>query len=239
MQGGPLPIGLALWVSMTLPLCASAQGTPSPTDVPYSSPPIQLEEIPGAYRERCKSLLERPTFRHSGASELFAARSGTYIWLLDNPDRAVTLWRMIGAQCSQVERRGDSSFGWKDANGSDVQWETILRTGTRRAWYAEGKVKPALLIPGATVRALIVVHHQLEPGQDTRGRDRIRHRAEFFLQTDSHILALAARIMGASAPRLAEQFSSQIQMFFGGLSWYLDSDPERAQKLFERLNAGT
>lgn len=237
MQGGPLQLGLALWVSTLLTFSASAQAAPTPAEMPYASPPVSLDELPPAYRERCKSLLEHPTFRHPGTSELFAARAGTYVWLLDNPDRAVALWRMVGAQCTQVDRRGEHSFGWKDENGSDLRWETVLRTGTRRVWYAEGKVKPALLIPGATVRALIVVHHQLEPGRDSKGRDRVRHRAEFFLQTDSHILALAARIMGASAPRLADQFSSQIQMFFGGMAWYLDSDPERAEGLIQRLQA--
>ncbi len=237
MRSGPLQLGLALWVGCLLALPVAAQSTPSVSRVSYSPPPVTLDEIPPAYREKCQDLLEKPTYRHQGESELFVARAGTYVWLLDNPEKAVALWKSLGAQCAPVERRGEQSYGWKDANGSDLHWDTIVRTGDRRIWYAEGKVKPAMLIPGANVRALIIVHHQLEAGHIVEGRDRIRHRVEFILQTDSRILALAARLMGASAPRLAEQFSSQVQMFFGGMAWYLDSDPERANRMLRQVNA--
>lgn len=224
-----LPFGLALWVGCLLVRPAVGQTT-------YAAPAVSLEEVPAPYRDRCRHLLEKPTYRHVGQGETFLARAASYVWLLDNPDKAVALWRQIGAQVAQVDRRGDHSFGWRDDNGSDLRWDTLVRTGTRRVWYAEGRVKPALLVPGATVRALIVLHHHLEPGQEADGRDRIRHQVEFVLQTDSALLALASRVMGATAPRLAEQFTSQVQMFFGGMAWYLDTDPDRAGGLLQRVN---
>lgn len=236
MLGGPVRFGVALILAAVFARPVLAQPGPMMADAgAYTPPAVSLDEIPPAFHDRVKSVLDRPTLRCQGTAEAFLARAATYIWLLDNPDRAVAVWRMLGAQCADVTRRPDGSFGWKDDNGSDLRWEPIVRAGTRRVWYAEGKVKPALLLPMATVRALIVVHHHQDANADREGRDRIRHRVDFVIQTDSTILGLATRVMGHSAPKLAEQFSAQVQMFFGGLAWFIDDDTERARKMFDRL----
>ena len=43
--------------------------------------------------------------------------------------------------------------------------------------------------------------------------------------------ALASKLVGASAPRMAEQYLSQIEMFFAALAWYLDEYPDRSNEL--------
>jgi hypothetical protein len=53
----------------------------------------------------------------------------------------------------------------------------------------------------------------------------------FHLRCDGRAMALAARILGNSAPRLAEQYLGQLQMFYGGLSWYLCQDTARARRM--------
>ena len=59
----------------------------------------------------------------------------------------------------------------------------------------------------------------------------LRHQAEVVLRTDSRAMSLATRLFGTSAPRMAEQYVSQVEMFFSALSWYLGQHPERAQSL--------
>ena len=39
--------------------------------------------------------------------------------------------------------------------------------------------------------------------------------------------ALAARLLGPSMPRMAEQYLGQLEMFFSALVWYIDQHPER------------
>jgi hypothetical protein len=55
------------------------------------------------------------------------------------------------------------------------------------------------------------------------------------LRTDSRALGLAARLMGGSVPRLADHYMGQLEMYFGGLAWYLGQDGERTRRLFARL----
>ena len=51
------------------------------------------------------------------------------------------------------------------------------------------------------------------------------------LNTDSKVAALAARMLGVSAPRVAEQYVGQLQTFFGALAWYLSEHPDRVSEL--------
>ena len=38
-----------------------------------------------------------------------------------------------------------------------------------------------------------------------------------------------------SAPKMAEQYLGQLQMFYGGMAWYLDQDEQRARKMFRQI----
>jgi hypothetical protein len=85
----------------------------------------------------------------------------------------------------------------------------------------------------------VVLNHQ--EGTDGGGKPAVRHQMDLILHTDSRAVSLATRLFGASAPRLAEEYVGQLEMFFGGLAWYLTQHPDKAAALFEDLKrpAGT
>lgn len=233
--------GLA-WCAWWLGGSAWGQGVPlasasTPTMVRGRSAPevvaprLRLEEIPPAWRERTRRVIEQPTLCARGPMETFNCQCETYHWLIDHPDRAADMWRHLGAQVANIQPNGPGRFVWRDDQGSEVQWSTIVRTPERRIWYAEGVLKAGLLVPSISVRAILVLH--ILEGHTGSGRPAIRHHTELLLQIDSRAAALATRLLGTSAPRMAEQYLQQIEMFFAGLSWYLDENPERAQRLVE------
>ena len=57
----------------------------------------------------------------------------------------------------------------------------------------------------------------------------VQHHADMFMHTDSKTASLVARLMGPSAPRMAEQAAGQMEMFFSALAWYLDQHPAKAE----------
>jgi hypothetical protein len=98
-----------------------------------------------------------------------------------------------------------------------------------RIWFAEGNSKPARLVPTVPFRAVVVLH--FGESHDSTGRPLLEHQADLYMQTDSRTAALMARMLGASAPRLAEQGVAQLEMFFSALVWYLERHPDRAETL--------
>jgi hypothetical protein len=210
------------WLSFSRPSADRVEQVRAAAQVP-------LEEVAVAQRGNVRLVLERPTLFANGPAELFPCRPSQYYWFLDHPDRAMLAWRRLGARCLPITDRGDGHFGWSDDQGSDLVWETVYHTPELRVWYAEGKVRPAPMLPLVPVRAVVVLRHTA--GHDEAGLPLMNQQADAFLQTDSTTAVLVMKMLGGSAPRLAQEGVAQLQLFFAGLSWYLDRHPERADWL--------
>ncbi|HTU91051.1 MAG TPA: hypothetical protein VMF69_13315 [Gemmataceae bacterium] len=195
--------------------------------------PVPLDELPPPLRDRVRVVLEHPTLASRGPLEAFRCRPSIYFWLLDHPDVAMRLWRGLGAKCSEIHALGEGTFAWRDTQYGEVHWQTIVRNGRQRVWYAEGRVKAGPLLPTVSLHAVVVLTHQ--EGSDGKGRPAVRHQMDMILHTDSRAVSLAARLFGASAPHMAEEYVGQMQMFFGALAWYLSEHPNKAAVLFEEL----
>lgn len=213
-------------------------GTGAPPAVPavhhgFVPAPVPLDELPPPLRERVRGVLEHPTLSARGPLEAFHCRPGLYFWLLDHPDLAMRLWRALGAKCMDIHSSGEGNFFWKDPQNGEVHWQTIVRNGKQRVWYAEGRVKAGVMLPAVSIRAVVTITHQ--EGSDGKGKPAVRHQMDMILHTDSRAVNLAARLFGASAPRLAEEYVGQLEMFFGALAWYLSEHPDKATTLFQEL----
>jgi hypothetical protein len=194
---------------------------------------VPPEELPPAFRAGVTRVLEHPTLCTRGPAEAFRCRPDVYQWLLEHPDLAARLWRGLGAQCAAIESIGEGRFRWVDPQAGEIRWQTVQCTPRQRVWYAEGRVRPAPWLPATGVQAVVVL--QYVEGTDRAGRPALRHQMDLMLHTDSRALALAARVLGASAPHAAAQYVGQLETFFGGLAWYLSEDPERARALLRKV----
>ncbi|MHB1424317.1 MAG: hypothetical protein ACYC3I_14175 [Gemmataceae bacterium] len=220
-----------------VPRPPSANGGPMVPPVvqqSFASAPVPLDDLPPPIRDSVRTVLEHPTLSSHGPLEAFHCRPSVYYWLLDHPDLAMHLWRSLGAKCTEIQAHGDGSFFWKDAQNGEMHWQTVVRTAKQRVWYAEGRVKAGMMLPAVSVRAVVVLNHQ--EGSDGSGKPAVRHRMDMILHTDSRAVSLATRLFGASAPRMAEEYVAQLEMFFGALAWYLTEHPDKAAKLFKELN---
>jgi hypothetical protein len=245
LLGGLHVLLWSLLVSATAPAQQAAQdGQPAPAGqagdrsvlnapIPYAPQPLQIDALPPEVRERVRAVAERPTLRSRGPLEMFNCDPKHYGWLLDHPDLGVRLWRMLGAKTMDIERVAEGRFLWQDGQGSRVQWDTVLRGTTQRVWFAEGNVRPGMLLPLVAVKAVMV--DNFHEGLDSQGKPAVRHQMELYLQTDNVAVAMVARMLGASAPHVAEQYLGQIEMFYGAMAWYLNKHPRQAAMMFEEL----
>jgi hypothetical protein len=192
---------------------------------------IALEQIASPRREQVKDVIERALLSARGPGETFACQSEHYLWFLDHPDRAVIAWRRLGARCVSIVPRGQNAFSWTDDNGSEVIWETVLRTANQRVWYADGKVKAGPLLPAIPVKAVVVLrYHQ---GATDEGTSTVTQQATIYIHTDSKSLTVVTKLLGNSAQRLVESGMEQLQLFFSGVSWYMQRHPEQVEMILK------
>jgi hypothetical protein len=192
---------------------------------------IPLEKIDERYRDQVRQVLEKPILAGRGPAETFNCRPEQYTWFMDHPDRAVVAWRRLGAKCVSINPRGDGKFSWADENGSEVIWQTVCNAPDVRIWFAEGKVRPGPLLPLVPVKAVVVLHHHDSRAAD--GAAVMQHQSDLFVHTDSRTAAMMTRMLGPTANRAVEHGLGQLQLFFSGLSWYLDRHPEQAGALLK------
>ena len=198
-----------------------ANGASATAEAPARPAPVPYDQLP----ERVRQVLEQPTLVCHGPAEVFVGRPALYYWLLDNPDRAAQAWRRLGAPCLGITARDGGRFNWSDGSGSAVSWETVYRNPRLRVWYAEGKVRPFVFLPSIPVRAVVVLRHTDAPDRDRR--TLLRQQADVYVHADSKTAELATKMLGASAPKLAEQAVKQMEMFFSALVWYMDRHPDK------------
>lgn len=188
---------------------------------------VPIDALPTAIREKVRRTVIHPTLVTHAAGEEFRASPEMYQWLLEHPDRAALAWRRLGIPCSPIEERSPGLFGWRDDIGSDVHWWIIARSDKATIWYAEGQVKAGPLLPAVPVRSVVVLRHEMPA---VRG-GVIRHEIDIFCFSDSRAAALAYRLFGASADRLAEQAAEQMLTFFSALARYFEEHPNHASRL--------
>lgn len=222
--------GLLLLLAST---SAPAGGLLFKKHAPPTPPPsaIPLDAMGEKQRALARSVADRPTLAARGPDETFACRPDQYYYFLEHPDRAVTAWRRLGAKCVSITPRGDGLFGWSDEHGSDLVWQTLHHDDAVRVWFAEGKVRPAPLLPLVPFKAVLVLHH--DEGKNPDGATVIHHHTDLFVLTDNKTAAAVTKLLGQSAPKMAEQGLGQLQLFFSGLSWYLQRHPDRVEALLK------
>jgi hypothetical protein len=219
-----LVLAQAGWASAANPGFLQKTDLPSPRAVP-------LDHIDERFRAAVRLVLERPTLSGRGPAESFYCQPKQYNWFLDHPDRAVLAWRRLGAKCVSINPLGDGKYGWTDEYGSEVTWETVCSEPGLRIWFAQGKVRPGPVLPLVPVQVVVVLRHSESKTAD--GAPVIHHQSDLFMHTDSKTAAMMARMLGPSANRLTESGLGQLQLFFSGLSWYLDRHPDQAETLLK------
>lgn len=195
----------------------------------WTSAQLPLPEMAPHVRERVRFVVDNPALASQGPLDTFRCDPRVYLFYLDHPDRAVSAWRMLGARVVDIAERSPGLFGWSDGDESDATWVVAYQSDQMRVWYAKGQVKPGHLVPLVPFEAVVILRYAI--GQDGNGRPLLRHQADLMVHTDSRGAQVVAKVLGATAPRLAEQYLEQVGLFFSALPAYIAEHPEKAEVL--------
>jgi hypothetical protein len=191
-------------------------------------PPFDLMEAPANVRDVLRRVMQAPTVMARGPWQVFPGDTALYLWMLEHPDQGVRIWRRFGAKCMDITAKGQGRFAWSDGHGSEIHWSSVVENDHCMVWYAEGTVHPTLFLPTVPVRAVVVLRHSQEVGPRTT---LIHQQADLYFLTDSKAAVMVARLLGPSAPHLAEQCVGQLETFFSALVWYLNAHPSQLRAL--------
>lgn len=216
--------------------CAAAVAVAQPAARPAAPMPVTAptrvvlsDVVEPAHRDAVLGIVRRPTLSTKGTTEDVVCSPELFRWLLDHPDRVALAWRRLKVPCLEIADLGKGRFGWADGEGSDVVWQTVGTFPEGRVWYASGKVKAAAVAPTVPVKAVVVLSHPSRPLTDKASA--ISPAAQAFVQSDSKAANVVLRVLGPTAPKVAEDAAEQLLFFFAGVARYIQAHPERAEEL--------
>ena len=195
---------------------------------------VITDVVDPAYRDAVARVMSKPTLSARGTSEEILCTPAVYDWLVEHPDRVALAWRRMKVPCVEITEVAAGKFHWADEHG-DLTWQTVGRFPEGRVWYATGKVKAAALMPSVPVKAVAILYTPRTAGP-TAESATIQPLLYVYLQTDSRVATTVLRMIGPSAPRMAEQGAEQLLLFFSGPARYLFKHPEEMPTLLAPAN---
>lgn len=219
---------VAIWVVSA----AAAQPPAMPSAMPGPRPAnaiVLSEVVDPLYREAVLAVAKKPTLKTRGSFPEFVGTPAFYDWLLEHPDRVSLAWQRRRVPCVGISDLGNGKFSWDDGEGSVLTWQTVGRFTDGLVWYASGKVKASAITPTVPVKAVVVMMHPKRAAGN--GTAKITPMAQVYLQTDSKAAKVVLKLLGPSAPQLAEQGIEQLLFFFAGIAQYAQRHPDKSDAL--------
>jgi len=225
--GTPMPVVATPMTPINEP--AVIAKTPTPPKA-IATPRSLLDTVDEKYRDLVAAVLKHPTMSVKATGDDFTAHPKVYDWLLEHPDRTCLAWQRMKVPCVTITDMGKGQFHWSDETGSELTWQTVGRFENGVIWYAHGKVKPGTLVPSVPIKAVAVVHAPRSEA-DANGATLISPTAQVYLLSDSRMATMLTKMVGPTAPRLAEQGAEQLLYFFTGVARHIYRKPEQLETL--------
>jgi hypothetical protein len=240
-SGRALKLLLGSAVAVPLTLAPARAADPRAMPAPPASMPAQLPNTAGAvrvnlnevvhpdYRDAVSKVVKQPTVSTRATAPDVVCTAAMYEWLFDHPDRVSLAWQRLKVPAVPITDAGGGQFVWTDENGSEVTWRAVGTFKDGLVWYATGKVKAAAAAPSVPVKAVAVLSRPQKAAKD--GVAVFSTTVQVYLQSDSKAATLALKVLGPTAPKLAEQGAEQFLEFFNGIADYVQKHPAKADTL--------
>jgi hypothetical protein len=199
---------------------------PPAMTAPMNPAPLTFGEVVHpAYKDAVLKIVRQPTISTKYTSDEVTCGREMYEWLLAHPDRVSLAWRRMKVGCVEIRDLGNGRFGWNDDQGSELVWQSVGTFPDGVVWYATGKVKPSPVTPTVPIKAVVVLAYP------SKKEGKLAPVTQVYLHTDSRAASMILRMLGPTAPKLAEQGAEQLLFFFNGIGRHVTANPEKAEAM--------
>ena len=233
LLGGVVAVPLVVAAQAAEPRApAPALTAPMPATLPNTAGAARInlsDTVHADYRDAVMKVVRQPTISTRATALEVVCTVSVYEWLFEHPDRVALAWQRLRVPVLPITDAGNGQFTWTDERGSAIAWRTVGTFKDGLVWYATGKVKAAAAAPAVPVRAVAILTRPQTTAKD--GVAAFTTSVQVYLQSDSRAATLALRVLGPTAPKIAEQGAEQFIEFFNGIADYVQKHPAKADAL--------
>ena len=178
-------------------------------------------DIPANERKRLDAVAHAAAVTTRVDAEPFVARPEVFQFLLDHPEFATRVTRVLRVARYRIWRAADGLWlddGW----GTVGRFEVVHAVGRTRVMHARGTYSKRLL-PDIRGEAVVMIEYEVRPGPE--GRSLIAAAVTGFVKLDSGFLTGAMKLVAPIAQAKADREARGLVRVFAKVSRAADEQP--------------
>lgn len=187
-------------------------------------------DLPAAQRGRLEAIAQKAAVTTRVDAEPFPARPAVFQFLLDHPEFASRVTRVLKVARYRIWREADGLHlddGW----GAVGRFDVVHATSSRRVMYARGVYQKTLL-PDIHGEAVVMIEYVARPTPD--GKHLIASTVTGFVKLDSGFLSTATKLLSPVAQAKADREARLLVRVFAKVCRATDEKPAALIQDLER-----
>jgi hypothetical protein len=187
-------------------------------------------DLPAPHRGRLEAIAQAAAVSTRVDAEPFPARPAVFQFLLEHPEFAARVTRVLKVARYRVWREADGLHlddGW----GAVGRFEVVHATSSRRIMYARGVYQKAFL-PDIHGEAVVMIEYAARPTPD--GKHLIGSTVTGFVKLDSGFLSAATKLLSPVAQAKADREARLLVRVFAKVCRATDEKPADLVRDLER-----
>src|ERR687892_196515 len=178
--------------------------------------------LPHAERERLEAIARAAAVSTHVDAQPFVARPEIFQFLLDHPDFATRVTRVLKVSRYRIWREADGLHlddGW----GTVGRFAVVYAAGRTRVMYARGVYQKRFL-PDIHGEAVVMIEYQVRPAPE--GKSIIAAAVTGFVKLDSGLLSMATKLATPVAQAKADKEAKKLVKLFAKVSRAAEEQPQ-------------
>jgi hypothetical protein len=178
-------------------------------------------DVPEGHRARLEAVAQAAAVSTRVEADPFPARPEVFQFLLDHPEFASRVTRVLKVARYRIWRESDGLHlddGW----GAVGRFDVVHATPSMRVMYARGVYRKRLL-PDIHGEAVVTIEYAVRPAAD--GKNTIAAVVTGFVKFDSAVLSAATRLAAPIAQAKADKEARTLVRVFAKVSRAADERP--------------
>jgi hypothetical protein len=189
--------------------------------VAVSRGPDLPPQIPASIRARLQTVTDNASLAVKVPGEPFVARKETFEYLLDHPEFASHVARMLKYARYKIWRT-PSGLGIDDGWGTVGTFELVHSATGLRLMQARGVYQHKIL-PDIHGEAVVVIDYTVQPAPE--GKSLISPTVAGYVKLDSRLLTIATKMAASAATSKGEKEARRLVKVFAKTIYAAEADP--------------
>ena len=195
---------------------------------------LPLEQLDAGDRMLVQHVLNNTSIYRRVPTQVIDCDPHLYLFLVQNPEVIVQLWRVMGLSKVSLDRTGENTFRAADGEGTVCNLKMMHASHDKHLVFATGSYNGPLL--RNPVQARVVLFLRSSTIRETNGRQYVTCKLDAFIHLERGGLELLARAFQSLLGRSADMNFAETMGFVSSLSRTAEVNPEGTGRIARRLN---